>query len=538
MATEKLVKLDLGYLGIFNDEEVNYQLDVPTLVEHAIYNGEGTLSNTGALNAKTGKFTGRAPKDRYIVKDQITESDVWWGDINQPISDHTFQLLKSKISTHLSTSKRLYVRDAIAGADPRYGISLRVITETAYQNIFANNLFIRPTHLSEDNVPEWTIMAAPSLILDTIDGLEIKNKNFVIINFTEKMVLIAGTGYTGEIKKSVFSILNFILPNEHGVLSMHCSANKSKEGETALYFGLSGTGKTTLSADRSRLLIGDDEHGWSADGVFNFEGGCYAKCIGLTAEKEPEIFNAIQFGALLENVVYQEGSRIPDYENVSITENTRVSYPIEFMEGADLSGMGGMPKHVFFLTADAFGVLPPISLLNKEQAMYHFISGYTAKVAGTEVGVLEPTATFSACFGQAFLPLHPEKYAEILKSKLVNDPSICVWLVNTGWIKGPYGVGHRIKLSYTRSLIRAAMSGVLQDMDFRKHDIFGLRYPTSCEGIPDDILDAKKLWKNDEAYDIQAQKLATLFISNMRKYGVNQEVLAGGPQPLNVKIEA
>lgn len=537
MAAEKLVKLDLGYLNILNDQEVNYQLDVPTLVEHAIYNGEGTLSNSGALNAKTGKFTGRAPKDRYIVNDRITENEVWWGDINQPISQEAFDILKSKITQHLSASKRLYVRDAKAGADPRYGISLRVITETAYQNVFANNLFIRPTQILNGEIPEWTIMVAPSLMLDTTDGLEVKNRNFVILNFTEKIVLIAGTGYTGEIKKSVFSILNFILPKEHDVLSMHCSANKSKDGETALYFGLSGTGKTTLSADRSRLLIGDDEHGWSADGVFNFEGGCYAKCIGLTAEKEPEIFNAVQFGALLENVVYRDNSRIPDYENVSITENTRVSYPIEFMEGADLSGIGGVPKHIFFLTADAFGVLPPISLLNTEQAMYHFISGYTAKVAGTEVGVVEPTATFSACFGQAFLPLHPERYAEILKSKLIMDPSICVWLVNTGWIKGPYGVGHRIKLSYTRSLIRAAMCGMLQDMDFRKHDIFGLRFPTSCEGIPDDILDAKKLWKNDDAYDIQANKLATLFISNMHKYDLNEEILAGGPQPQKVNVE-
>ncbi|WP_293914805.1 MULTISPECIES: phosphoenolpyruvate carboxykinase (ATP) [unclassified Sphingobacterium] len=530
MATEKLVKLDLAYLNINNNNEVNYQLDVSTLVEQAIKNSEGTLSDTGALNARTGKFTGRSPKDRYIVKDQKTANHVWWGDINQPISEEAFEKLRVKVAEHLSAAPRIYVRDAVAGADPAYAISLRVITETAYQSIFANNLFIRPDVSDASVAPQWTILAAPSLDMESIEGYEIRNKNFVIIDFTRKMVLIAGTGYTGEIKKSIFSILNFILPLEHDVLSMHCSANKSKEGETSLFFGLSGTGKTTLSADRNRLLIGDDEHGWSADGVFNFEGGCYAKCIGLTADKEPEIFNAIQFGALLENVVYEPGSRTPDYENISITENIRVSYPISYMEGADLSGKGNTPKHIFFLTADAFGVLPPISLLNNEQAMYHFISGYTAKVAGTEVGVVEPTATFSACFGQAFLPLHPEQYAALLKAKLLSDPSIRVWLVNTGWIKGPYGVGHRIKLSYTRNLIRAAMSGELQDSDFNKHELFGLRYPVSCYGIPDDILNAKKLWKNDEAYDLQAAKLATLFMSNMNKYGVSEDILKGGPQ--------
>ncbi|MNS94339.1 Phosphoenolpyruvate carboxykinase [ATP] [compost metagenome] len=383
-----------------------------------------------------------------------------------------------------------------------------------------------------DAQPAWSILAAPTLLIEEPHQYGIINENFVAIDFTKKIVLIAGTGYTGEIKKSIFSILNFILPFQHNVLSMHCSANTSKEGETALFFGLSGTGKTTLSADRNRKLIGDDEHGWSERGIFNFEGGCYAKCVGLSEDKEPEIFHAIRFGSLLENVVLDEFDR-PDYNDISKTENTRVSYPIDFMENAEMSGIGREPENIFFLTADAFGVLPPISLLTIDQAVYHFVSGYTAKVAGTEVGVKEPTAAFSTCFGQAFLPLHPSKYAALLRSKLEQNRNIKVWLVNTGWIAGPYGIGRRIKLNYTRSLIRAAMDGSLLESHFNKHNIFGLEYPTSCgEHVPAQILDARGLWNNDEAYDMQAKRLAKLFISNFEKFNneMPPSVHAAGPK--------
>ncbi len=507
---------DLKYLKIDYTGNVFYQLPVSELVEHALANQEGRLSDTGALAADTGKFTGRSPKDRFLVEDSLTKDAVWWGEINQPMTPANFDALFSKVAAHLG-KKTIYVRDCAAGADPAYQLSIRVITETAYQSIFANNLFLRP-EVEIDNQPQWSILAAPTLLIAEPKDYGIRNENFVAIDFTRKIVLIAGTGYTGEIKKSIFSILNFILPFEHNVLSMHCSANTSKDGKTALFFGLSGTGKTTLSADKNRKLIGDDEHGWSEKGIFNFEGGCYAKCVGLTAEKEPEIYHAIRFGALLENVVLDEFDR-PDYDDISKTENTRVSYPIDFMENAEMSGVGNAPDNIFFLTADAFGVLPPISLLTVDQAVYHFVSGYTAKVAGTEVGVKEPTAAFSTCFGQAFLPLHPARYASLLRAKLEQNPNIKVWLVNTGWIAGPYGIGRRIKLNYTRALIRAAMDGSLLESRFNKHEIFGLDYPTSCgEFIPEQILDARGLWNNNEAYDMQARRLAKLFIQNFEKF--------------------
>ncbi|MNI23454.1 Phosphoenolpyruvate carboxykinase [ATP] [compost metagenome] len=520
----------MKYLKIDSTKNVFYQLPVSELVEHALANHEGRLSDTGALAADTGKFTGRSPKDRFLVEDSLTKDSVWWGEINQRMSPAHFEALFSKVAAHLS-DKIIYVRDCAAGADPAYQIDLRVVTETAYQSIFANNLFLRPEP-NLDAQPAWSILAAPTLLIEEPHQYGIINENFVAIDFTKKIVLIAGTGYTGEIKKSIFSILNFILPFQHNVLSMHCSANTSKEGETALFFGLSGTGKTTLSADRNRKLIGDDEHGWSERGIFNFEGGCYAKCVGLSEDKEPEIFHAIRFGSLLENVVLDEFDR-PDYNDISKTENTRVSYPIDFMENAEMSGIGREPENIFFLTADAFGVLPPISLLTIDQAVYHFVSGYTAKVAGTEVGVKEPTAAFSTCFGQAFLPLHPSKYAALLRSKLEQNRNIKVWLVNTGWIAGPYGIGRRIKLNYTRSLIRAAMDGSLLESHFNKHNIFGLEYPTSCgEHVPAQILDARGLWNNDEAYDMQAKRLAKLFISNFEKFNneMPPSVHAAGPK--------
>lgn len=507
---------DLKYLNIDHTANVWYQLPVSELVEHALVNQEGKLSDTGALAADTGKFTGRSPKDRFLVEDSLTKDAVWWGDINQPMSPSNFDALFSMVAAHLR-NKPIYIRDCAAGAAPAYQLSIRVITETAYQSIFANNLFLR-LDADIDRRPQWSILAAPTLFIHEPANYGLRNENFVAIDFTKKIVLIAGTGYTGEIKKSIFSILNFILPHQYNVLSMHCSANTSKDGKTALFFGLSGTGKTTLSADKNRKLIGDDEHGWSEQGIFNFEGGCYAKCIGLSEEKEPEIYHAIRFGSLLENVVLDKFDR-PDYDDVSKTENTRVSYPIDFMENAEITGLGNSPDNIFFLTADAFGVLPPISLLTVDQAVYHFVSGYTAKVAGTEVGIKEPTAAFSTCFGQAFLPLHPSKYATLLRAKLEQSPNIKVWLVNTGWIAGPYGIGRRIKLSYTRALIRAAMDGSLLESQFKKHEVFGLNYPISCgEHVPEQILDAKGLWDNPEAYDMQAKRLAKLFIENFEKF--------------------
>jgi len=521
---------DLGYLSIKPEGTVHYQEPIAKLVEHAISNHEGVLADSGALAADTGKFTGRSPKDRFIVKDELTAENVWWGNINQPISPENFESLYAKVAAYLS-GRELFVRDAIACADENHGITLRAITESAYQSVFVNNMFIRPDSVDPEVRPEWTILAASGYTCDEYADYGVGNPNFVIINFTKKIILIAGTGYTGEIKKGIFSVLNFILPLQENVLSMHCSANTDANNHTALYFGLSGTGKTTLSADKDRKLIGDDEHGWDDNGVFNFEGGCYAKCVGLDPEKEPEIFNAVKFGALLENINFYPGTRIPDYDNIEKTENTRVAYPIHHIENLAENSKGGAPKNIFFLTADAFGVLPPVSRLGVTQAMYHFISGYTAKVAGTEVGVTEPKAVFSACFGEAFLPLHPSKYAELLRKKLT-DSNIKVWLINTGWIAGPYGVGRRIKLAYTRSIIKAALDGSLNEASFNTHPIFGLEYPTSCPGVPDNVLNPVAMWDNREAYNVQANQLARLFIDNFKKFEneVSEDVRMAAPR--------
>ncbi len=520
---------DLSYLNISFDTQIHYQMEVPMLVEEAIKNGEGLLADSGALAADTGKFTGRAPKDRFIVTDDNTADSIDWGEINQPISKTVYQDLFKQLGAYLS-NKTLYVHDGAACADPKLQLSLRVITETAYQCIFANNMFIRTTENRAEQRPEWSILAAPGFFADpTKDG--VPSRNFVIINFTEKVILIAGTGYTGEIKKGIFSVLNYILPHQQKVLSMHCSANTDQKGNTALFFGLSGTGKTTLSSDKGRYLIGDDEHGWGESSIFNFEGGCYAKCVNLNANKEPEIFKAVRFGALLENINFYEGTRKPNYEDISKTENTRVAYPIEHIEGSILNGQGNIPNNIFFLTADAFGVLPPVSLLTPAQAMYHFISGYTAKVAGTEVGITEPTMVFSPCFGQAFIPLHPSIYAELLGNKL-KDYKINVWLINTGWIAGPYGIGRRINLNYTRAIIRAALNGQLKDASFKKHPVFGLSYPTSCPSVPDAILDPSNTWADKEAYYSKANKLAVAFIENFKKYenGVSKETIEAAPR--------
>lgn len=510
-----------------------YQLNVAQLIEEALKNGEGTLADTGALAIDTGKFTGRSPKDRFIVCDELTEDSVWWGDINIKFSPENFDALLKKVTAHLSRQK-YYVRDAYACADESYKTSIRVVTETAYQNLFAHNLFLRFAQDEPPETPEWTIIAAPTFFADpAVDGT--RQANFSLLNFSKKMILIGGSGYTGEIKKGIFSVLNYILPEQRNTLSMHCSANVGKDGDTAIFFGLSGTGKTTLSADPERGLIGDDEHGWGNDTIFNFEGGCYAKCVDLTEEKEPQIFKAIRFGALLENTNYFPGSREVDFRNIDKTENTRVAYPIDFIDNAISPSIAGVPKNIFFLTADAFGVLPPISKLSPGQAMFHFISGYTAKVAGTEAGVTEPQVTFSACFGKAFLPLHPTKYAALLGEKMRAN-NVNVWLVNTGWSGGAYGVGKRMKLAYTRAMITAALQGNLENEVFKADPVFGLQIPEGCPGVPSEILNPKNTWEDQKNYDQKANELAQAFINNFKQFEAfaSEEMIASFPKVVEI----
>ena len=516
-------------LGLKNVSAAYWNLSPAELVEETIIRGEGELTSTGALSVDTGEFTGRSPKDKFIVFDEKTKDSVWWSDVNIKFDKDKFDQLYNRVTAYF-TGKDVYVRDSYACADPKYRINIRVVTESPWQNLFANNLFLRPTTEEiKDIKPDWTIIAAPGFYADPkIDGT--RQHNFAIVNFTRKIILIGGTGYTGEIKKGIFSVLNYILPHEQNVLSMHCSANIGKDNDTAIFFGLSGTGKTTLSADPNRRLIGDDEHGWSDDSVFNFEGGCYAKCVNLTREKEPQIFDAIKFGSLVENVEFFPGTSQVDYENVSKTENTRVAYPVEYIHNAVHPSIGPEPKNIFFLTADAFGVLPPISRLTKGQAMYHFISGYTSKIAGTEMGITEPQTTFSACFGKAFLPLHPTKYAELLGKK-IHDRNVNVWLVNTGWSGGSYGVGSRIKLAYTRAIITAALRGELDNVKYDKLPVFNLEYPTTCPGVPQEILNPREMWKDKAAYDVKAQDLASAFIKNFEQYAsdAKQEILDAAP---------
>lgn len=521
---------DLSSLGL-NVGIAHWNLDSKTLADKTLELGQGTLNDTGALCVNTGKFTGRSPKDKFTVKDSLTENTVDWGDVNIPFDPAAFDKLYDKVTAFLA-GKEVWVRDAYAGADPKFQIGVRIVNTTPWANLFCNNLFITPTaEQIETFSHDWLIIQAPEFEADpAVDGT--RQANFTIVNFTRKVILIGGSAYTGEMKKGIFGVLNFILPHEHNVLSMHCSANEGKDGDVALFFGLSGTGKTTLSADSSRALIGDDEHGWAEGSVFNFEGGCYAKVIDLSAEKEPEIFGAVKPGALLENITFFEGTNKVDYANGSITENTRVAYPIDYIPNAKEPSYGGNPKNIFFLTCDAFGILPPISKLTKEQAMYHFISGYTAKVAGTEVGVTEPQTTFSACFGRVFLPLHPTKYAELLGKKLEEHPDVNVWLVNTGWSGGPYGVGQRMSLKYTRAMINAAINGDLDNVDYVAHDVFGVLKPQSCPGVPSEVLNPRKTWADTAAYDKNALELAQLFVKNFEKYAdqASAEILSAAPK--------
>jgi phosphoenolpyruvate carboxykinase (ATP) len=520
-------------IGLNNLGNQFWNLSPSELVEDTILNGQGELTDTGALAIETGEFTGRSPKDRFVVCDEKTENAVWWGDVNIKFTPEKFDALYNRMKAYLN-GRDVYVRDAFACADPSYKMNIRVVNEISWGNMFAYNMFLRPTDIDLENfLPEWHIVCAPGFKADPeIDGT--RQANFAILNFTKKMIIIGGTGYTGEIKKGIFSVLNFVLPHEKNVLSMHCSANIGNEhNDTAVFFGLSGTGKTTLSSDENRRLIGDDEHGWADNTVFNFEGGCYAKTIDLSREKEPQIYDAIKFGAILENIGFMEGSSLPDYTDGSITENTRVSYPIDFIDNIAVPSIGNAPKNIFFLTADAFGVIPPISRLTKEQAMYHFMSGYTAKVAGTEVGITEPTTTFSACFGAAFLPLHPAKYAKLLGEKL-NGKDIKVWLINTGWTGGSYGVGSRMKLSYTRAMITAALTGKLDDVKFEMLPIFDLEMPTSCEGVPSEILNPRTTWSDKAAYDETANNLAAKFVKNFEKFAAETDptILAAAPKAM------
>lgn len=527
----------LASIGLENVAIAHWNLSVSELVEETILNGMGTLSDTGALAIDTGEFTGRSPKDKLVVLDEKTKDAVWWSDVNIPIEEEKFTKIYNRVTAYLAGSE-VYVRDSYACADPKYRLNIRVVTELPWSNLFANNLFLRPTKEEIlDFKPDWNIICAPGFYASPeIDGT--RQHNFTIVNFTKKIILIGGSGYTGEIKKGIFSVLNFILPHEQDVLSMHCSANVGEQGDTAIFFGLSGTGKTTLSADPDRKLIGDDEHGWGEDSVFNFEGGCYAKCVDLSAEKEPQIYNAIKFGALLENTNYIAGTRKPDYKNIDKTENTRVAYPIEHIDNVMVPSIGGVPKNIFFLTADAFGVLPPIAKLTTAQAMYHFISGYTAKVAGTEVGVTEPQATFSACFGKAFLPLHPTKYAELLGKKL-EASDVKVWLVNTGWSGGAYGTGSRIKLAYTRALISAALTGALDEVEYRVSPVFGLHTPMSCPNVPAEILFPRNVWPDKDLFDQKANELAQRFIKNFEQYAdfANEAIRSAAPKPIIEKVQ-
>lgn len=508
---------------------IKVQLSVPQLVEKATSRGEALLTVDGAVRAETGKYTGRSPKDKYTVEEADSKDQIDWGNVNQPISSEVFDNLYVKVVNYLKEKDELFVFKGFAGADKDSQLSIQVINEYAWHNLFVHQLFIRPTEEElASHVADFTIISAPNFKADpAVDGTA--SETFIIVSLEKKVILIGGTEYAGEMKKSIFSIMNYLLPQQ-GILSMHCSANVGEAGDVALFFGLSGTGKTTLSADADRKLIGDDEHGWSDNGVFNIEGGCYAKTINLSEEKEPEIYHAIRFGSVLENVVVDEDTRECNYDDGSLTENTRVAYPIDYIENIVTPSVAGHPKTIIFLTADAFGVLPPISKLTKEQAMYHFLSGFTSKLAGTERGVTEPEPVFSTCFGSPFLPLPATVYAEMLGQK-IDEHGAQVFLVNTGWTGGEYGVGSRMKLSYTRTMVRAAIDGKLNNVETTQDAVFGLHIPTAVEGVPTEVLNPRDAWADKAAYDVKAAELANLFSENFKKFSNVSEAITkqGGP---------
>jgi phosphoenolpyruvate carboxykinase (ATP) len=518
---------DLGIL----DGKAHWNLTPEELIEISVRKGQATRTSSGAIAVDTGEFTGRSPKDKFIVKDEITDSEVWWGNVNSSFDPAKFDQLYISMIRYFE-GKELFVRDCYVCADWRYRTDLRVINEYPWSNLFAHNMFLRPDEKElKFFKPEWLILNAPGFKANP-ETHGTRQHNFSVIDFKRKIILVGGSAYTGEIKKSVFSALNFFLPQKSNVLPMHCSANAGERGDTAIFFGLSGTGKTTLSADPNRRLIGDDEHGWAPDNViFNFEGGCYAKTIDLSPEKEPDIYKAIKDGAILENIGFHRNSNHVNFADRTRTENTRVSYPLSHIENAAIPSLGQNPRNIFFLTCDAYGVLPPIAKLTPGQAAFHFISGYTAKVAGTEADISDPVVTFSACFGAPFMPLHPTRYAEML-SKKIQDAKVNVWLVNTGWTGGPYGVGKRMNLPYTRALITAALDNKLDRVEYQNHEVFGLAMPATCPGVPGDILNPRNTWSDTDAYDHQANELAGAFLKNFEKFSsfANDDIMAGAPR--------
>lgn len=516
--------------GLYNLNDVFWNLPTPALYEHAINRHEGSLSHMGPLVVRTGHHTGRSANDKFTVDDAESHDKIWWGKINKPIDEEKFDILHQRMASYLQM-KDVYVQDCYAGADSDYRMPIRIITEYAWHNLFARNMFIQaPEEELPNHVPEFTVINSPRFhAIPQQDGTE--SETFILVNFKKRLILIGGTSYAGEIKKSIFSVMNYLLP-QRDVLPMHCSANFDSEGKSALFFGLSGTGKTTLSADKSRTLIGDDEHGWCDNGIFNFEGGCYAKMIKLSAEAEPEIHKTTErFGTVLENVTMDAHNRFLDLDDDSLTENTRGAYDISAIDNASLEGVGGQPENIIFLTCDAFGVLPPVSKLTTEQAMYHFISGYTARVAGTEKGVTEPTPVFSHCYGAPFMPLHPRRYAELLGER-INNHKVNAWLINTGWTGGPYGVGKRLAIPHTRAMVNAALDGKLDNVGYSTDPIFGLQVPDSCPDVPSEVLNPRNTWNNPEEYDQQAHKLAAMFQENFSNFeqDVSAGIVAAGPK--------
>ena len=514
----------LEQLGILNPKAVYRNLEPAQLVEHALRRGEGQLSNTGALCVRTGKYTGRSPNDKFIVDSEGVHDDIAWGKINVPTTQAVFDALYEKIVAYLQ-NREIFVFDGFAGADTRHTKAFRIVNELASQNLFIHQLLLRPTaEQLADYKADFTIICVPGFKCDPQRD-HTHSEAAIMIDYEKKLVLIAGSQYAGEIKKSVFSVMNYLMPKE-GVFPMHCSANIGKDGDSAIFFGLSGTGKTTLSADPNRKLIGDDEHGWADESVFNFEGGCYAKCIDLTEESEPEIYRAIRFGALVENVIVDPETRRPDYADSSLTENTRVGYPVDYIPNAAIPGVCATPKTVIFLTADAYGVLPPISRLDEKQAMYYFVSGFTSKLAGTERGITSPVPTFSTCFGAPFMPLDPSVYAKMLAEKVAKSGAK-VYLVNTGW----NGTGKRMKLSYTRAMVTAALNGELEKAEFVTDPYFGVAVPTSCPNVPEELMIPANTWKDKAAYEAKAKELARSFVENFKKYDkMPADVVAAGPK--------
>ena len=524
--TAKLIS-QITAFGI-NPSKIYRNLPVEKLIEIAVQKNEGIVTSTGSLSVKTGRYTGRSPDDRFIVFDDLTHDKVHWGKVNKRLPTETFEKLFQKMKKYVE-GKELFIFDGFVGADPENRMPIRIINDHAWQSLFAHQLFIRPSAAElESSEPELTVMCINDFeAIPEIDGTA--SNTFILINLSKKLVLIGATKYAGEIKKSIFSVMNFILPSR-GVFPMHCSANIGKDGDTALFFGLSGTGKTSLSADPERMLIGDDEHGWSDKGIFNFEGGCYAKCINLKEESEPQICNAIKTGAVLENVVIDKESLKPDFDDASLTENTRAAYPLNYIPRAIIPSIGGNPKVIIFLTADAMGVLPPLSKLSKAGAMFHFMSGYTSKLAGTERGIKEPKVIFSECFAAPFMPRLASVYAKMLGEKISKHNS-AVYLINTGWSGGPYGVGKRIKIEYSRAMVTAALTGSLDIVKFSQNEIFNLDVPTECPGVPSEILEPKSTWVDKDAYDLSAKKLAQMFVDNFRKFeNISAEIRLAGPR--------